>query len=133
MFQKIYKFFFCLGYLAILITAFIPVAGSLNRVKVGRGIFEIRLDHLLHIAAYFLICLYYLFGQRKGLMLFKKNSLLKFILLILLLATVSEVVQLWVPGRAFNPADLLANVTGILLGVGVILGMKRKVKSEKKL
>lgn len=120
MLQKLYKSVFWLGYLTVLITAFIPVVGSFNRVHIGHGLFKIRLDHLLHVAAYFLICMYYLFGQRKGLILFKKHSLYKFILLILLLATVTEVVQLWVPARAFNPFDLLANVVGLMIGVMII-------------
>ena len=128
LYQKIYKAIFWLGYLTVIITAFLPIAGDLTRIKLGWKDLQIRLDHLLHIAAYFLICMYYLFGQRKGLILFKSHSLLKFILLIFLLATVTEVVQLWVPGRAFNPADLLANVTGLGFGVTVVLIGDRRRK-----
>jgi VanZ family protein len=140
--QKAYRTIFWGGYLLVLITAFIPVAGNLNRIKLGRGAFEIRLDHLLHFSAYFLICIYYLVGQRMGFLLFKRNSFLKFILYTLLLATVTEFVQLWVPARAFNIFDWVANVAGVGIGVVVIrvsnyrlkgISEKRKMITEKRL
>jgi VanZ family protein len=47
----------------------------------------------------------------------------------LLLATISEVVQLWVPARSFNVMDWVANVAGILLGVIIIRiqDLRRKI------
>jgi glycopeptide antibiotics resistance protein len=44
----------------------------------------------------------------------------KLILLILLLATITEVVPLWVAERKFNILDWIANVYGIVLGVLII-------------
>jgi VanZ family protein len=125
MLQKLYRYLFWSGYLAVLITAFLPVTGELNKIYFGPKSFHIRLDHLLHLIVYFLICMYYLFGLLKRITLFKKNSLLKFVLLIFFLATVSEVVQLWVPDRAFNPLDWMANVAGVLIGVLVIIMAQR--------
>jgi VanZ family protein len=120
MLQKLYKYNFWFGYACVLIASFLPIAGELNKIRVGKGIFEIRLDHLLHLSAYFLICMYYLIGKRMGLMLFKKKSFTKFILLIILLATVTEVVQLWVPARAFNFFDWVANMAGAVVGMALI-------------
>jgi VanZ family protein len=116
----LYKLFFWSGCLAVLTTAFIPIAGNLNKIRLGRGFFEIRLDHLLHLTVYFLICMYYLAGQWKGLKLFNTKALCKFIVVMVLLATISEVVQLWVPARTFNVMDWVANMAGILLGVLII-------------
>lgn len=104
----------------VLISAFIPIAGNLNEVKLGPDSFHIRLDHLLHITVYFLICMYFLAGVKMKLSLFKKNPLKKFILLVLFLAIITELIQLWVPERAFNVFDLLSNVAGVGAGVGVI-------------
>ncbi len=118
--QKLYKLIFWLGYAATLIIAFIPIAGELSRIRFGPKVFQIRLDHLLHITAYFLISMYYLFGQQKGLMLFHTNPLRKFIVATLVLATVTEFVQLWVPERAFNILDWVANVSGIAVGLLLI-------------
>jgi len=119
--QNLFRYIFWIGYLVVLATAFISITGDLTKISFGPESFHIRLDHLLHFAVYSLICMYYLFGIRKGITLFEKNSLSKFILLILLLATVTEVVQLWVPERAFNPMDWVANVTGMAVGLVVIL------------
>ena len=118
--QKTFRYIFWTGYLTVLITAFLPVARNLDKIKLGPESFHIRLDHLLHLTVYFLICMYFLFGQRKAIKLFKKKSVQKFIVLILLLATVTEVVQLWVPERTFNVFDLVSNVAGVGIGLGAI-------------
>jgi VanZ family protein len=117
MLQKIYRSLFWAGYFLVLITAFINIAGSFNDVHIGKGLFKIRMDHLIHFTVYFLICLFYLAGQRKSLSLFSSNPLKKFILLILLLATVTELVQLWVPERSFNILDWIANISGMSAGL----------------
>ncbi|MBN1159467.1 MAG: VanZ family protein [Bacteroidales bacterium] len=131
MIQRIYRYIFWAGYLAVLFTAVIPVVGNLDKVRLGRGIFEIRLDHLLHVSAYFLICMYYLFGRRKGLKLFKKNSAAKFILLTVFLGVVTEIVQIWVPARAFNVMDIVANLAGIGLGMGTIALLDSKSRKQE--
>jgi len=120
MLQIIYRLIFWTGYVAVLVMAFVPVAGALNRIHLGPEAFSIRLDHLLHCGAYFLICMYYLAGQMKGLSLFVSKPLTKFVLLVLFLAVITELVQLRVPARAFNLWDLAANVTGVVTGVMVI-------------
>ena len=117
---KLYRLIFWVGYIVVLVAAFIPVAGALNRIHLGPEAFSIRLDHLLHFVAYFLICMYYLAGQMKGLSLFKNRSLTKFIILVLLLAVITETVQLWVPSRVFNVFDLVANIAGVAAGWGTI-------------
>jgi hypothetical protein len=45
---------------------------------------------------------------------------------VLLLATITEVVQLWVPARAFNPFVLVANVAGLAAGGAAIWLQVRK-------
>ena len=122
---KLYRLVFWTGYVAVLTAAFVPVAGALNRIHLGPEVFSIRLDHLLHFGAYFLICMYFLAGQIKGLSLFKDRPLTKFVVLLLFLAVVTETVQLWVPARAFNIFDLVANVAGVAVGWGTIRYFER--------
>lgn len=124
--HRLYRLVFWIGYYAVLISTFIPVAGELTKINIGPDAFHIRLDHLLHLLVYFLICMYYLFGIQKGVTLFEKYSFLKFVLVILLLATVTEVVQLWVPQRSFNPVDWLANVAGVGIGMVAIVMASRR-------
>ena len=52
--------------------------------------------------------------------LFDINPLREFIILVLVLAIITELVQLWVPERVFNVFDLISNVSGVIAGVGVI-------------
>lgn len=111
----------------VLITTFIPLKGAgLDRIRLGPESFRIRLDHLLHFAVYFFICIYYLAGQIKGFSLFDTNSFQKFILLILFLAIITELTQLWIPDRKFNVFDLLSNVTGLFTGTGIIKLVKMR-------
>jgi VanZ family protein len=119
--EKVYKFVFWIGYFIVLITAFLPITGELNKIYLGSVSLHIRLDHFLHFIVYFLICMYYCIGLVKGLSLFTSGTLLKFIVSVISLATVTEVVQIWVPERAFNPMDWVANVAGIFIGVIVII------------
>jgi VanZ family protein len=126
LFQRLYKYIFWTGYLAVLVATFLPIAGNIDKIRLGRGVFKIRLDYFLHFFVYFLICAYYLAGQLKGLKLFNSKSLIKFILVILLLASVTEVVQLWVPERTFNMFDLLSNMVGVGIGMGVVRMAQRR-------
>ena len=104
----------------VFIAAFVPIKIDLHDITFGVVSFKFHLDQILHAVVYFIICLYFLAGQHFGLTLFNGNSCKKFLLVILVLATITEVVQLVVPSRAFNVFDWLANIIGIVIGVGVI-------------
>jgi len=119
MITKVYRTLFWTGYLSVLVTTFIPIAGSLNEINIGPKSFHIRLDHLIHLAVYFFICMYFLEGAKMRIYLFDNNPLKKFIILVLFLAITTELAQLWVPERAFNLFDLISNLAGV--GVGVII------------
>jgi VanZ family protein len=45
---------------------------------------------------------------------------------VTLLATVTEVIQLWVPARSFNPLDWVANMSGLVLGLLVTHRFRKK-------
>jgi VanZ family protein len=124
--QTLYKLLFWIGYFAVLITAFLALPWQLDRIKIGTIDFHIRLDHLLHLLVYFLICMYFYAGLRNGLILFRHHALVKFLILIIFLATVTEVVQLWVPYRSFNPMDWVSNLSGVAIGLVVMHLLRRK-------
>lgn len=117
---RLYRIIFWTGYIAVLITTFLPIGFRVDKFRFGPDAFAIRSDHLLHFAVYLLICLFYLLGARRGLKLFDINPLRKFMVMILLLAIVTELAQLWVPSRAFNVFDGVANVAGVVAGLAVI-------------
>ena len=70
--------------------------------------------------------MYYLVGQRMDLRLFERNSVKRFLILILFLAIITEVVQLWIPARVFNMFDLIFNFAGVAIGIAVIKIVGRK-------
>jgi len=119
----VFKKLFEVYIIIILILVVLPLNG-LNSILNNTYLIEIRLDYLLHSLGYFLFCMYYLAGQRRGLSLFRNFALLIFTGLMLLLATGTEAVQLSISNQTFNPADLLANATGLVLGLRVIALMR---------
>jgi VanZ family protein len=126
MIQTLYKRIFWIGYITVLITAFLALPWQLDKIKIGTIDLHIRLDHLLHLLVYFLICMYFFAGQRNGLILFRHHARTKFLLFIIFLATVTEVVQLGVPYRSFNPMDWVANLSGVIIGLLVMYLLRRR-------
>jgi len=133
MIQSLFRIVFWLGYTAVLITSGLNFNWHLDQIKVHAITFDLRLDHLLHFGVYFLICLYFLLGKRFGTKLFENRSLPKFLFFVLFLASVTEIIQIWVPERAFNVMDWVANVTGIILGTILIKikDSRRKIQEKK--
>jgi VanZ family protein len=128
--STLYKLIFWLGYAATFVVSCIPLAGDLSKIRVLS--FQLRLDQLLHFIVYLLIMLFYLFGMRRGLQIFKNHSLLKFFAAIFALATITETIQLLVPARTFNVFDMVANIAGLLTGTAVILfGGRREGARER--
>jgi VanZ family protein len=115
---RYYKIIFWFGYAAMLVASFLPIGGNLSS---EHGVFQIRLDYLWHALVYFAVCLFFITGSLLKLKVFEKKNRLKFFLFMVLLATVSEVVQLWVPYRSFNIMDWLSNMTGLALGFVLVL------------
>ena len=83
---------------------------------------SIHSDYLVHVLLFFALVLLVEF-------LHLKIKLSVLIILMLLAATIAEVMQIYIPQRTFNYIDLISNVSGVLLGfVFLILGevLKRK-------
>lgn len=129
--EKIYRYIFWAGYIMVFVATFIPIKHDLHDKTISLITFKFHLDQVLHTVVYFLICLYFLAGLLLRFTLFKENSFKKFILAVFILATISEGVQLFVPYRAFNFFDWLANVVGIGIGLVVIWLMRGKLVVKK--
>jgi VanZ family protein len=125
MLQKLYRTIFWTGYSLVMIIAFVPSRSDLHKQTLDLLPFKFHLDQVLHAIVYFLICMYFVTGQKYGMDLFRNNSLKKFLVAIIILAIITEVVQLYVPYRSFNVFDILANLTGIGIGIAVIIPFVR--------
>jgi VanZ family protein len=79
--------------------------------------FTLRTDFILHFLSFLILSvLYFLSGNKTIIDKVLKTSW-SLILLGILFAAFVEGVQLFIPGRAFNPLDILFNVTGFLAGI----------------
>jgi glycopeptide antibiotics resistance protein len=106
----------------VLVSA-IPWGGKFNSERIDMGQFNLRLDYLLHSCAFlgFYILLWFISISKLSVpsSLFRKVFILSIILSI-----VTEVIQLLIPYRTFNPLDLISNLSGIILGAACFLAYK---------
>jgi hypothetical protein len=131
-YQKLYRLVFWVGFVMVFAEAFMTLKVNLHKITMGVVSIKFHLDQVLHTTVYFLICMYFLTGEYLGLKLFRNRSFIKFLVVVLISATLTEVVQLWVPERSCNFFDWLANVVGIGIGVMVILGVRHRASGIRK-
>ena len=114
---KINYKYLIIAYLAILLLLSILPLNSFTSRLDNIYILELRLDYFLHILFY--LPLAYLLDKAGGFS-FKMT-----VIIVLFLAFLMEGVQLILPYRAFNISDLLANLTGGVLSILIVLLIKR--------
>jgi glycopeptide antibiotics resistance protein len=117
---KYYKILFYTYTVLIVLLVVLPINSDTSSSMNNLFVVRIRLDYLLH----FIVFLPWVFLLRK---ISKENfrtapvKTLGLILLGLLFATSTELVQYFLAYRAFNINDLIANSLGVLLGAVVFL------------
>jgi VanZ family protein len=110
---KSFKIAFWVYLLAIVVVSVIPSAG-ITRVNINNSIY--RVDYALHALAFFILpILAFLAASNK--LGFSSKLWWFMIILSLLVAILTEFVQIYVPGRRFNPLDIYSNLLGLLIGV----------------
>jgi len=83
-----------------------------------------RIDYFLHFFMFFILgWMTFLFALKNKLN--KRKNILLF-LVIMLYAGVSEFIQVFIPGRSFNPIDLLLNEAGFIAGTIIMTALKEK-------
>jgi VanZ family protein len=89
---------------------------SINEVYVV----SFRLDHLLHLLA--LMPVYpVLLWNKLNHSIFRVPGIL---IVSIVIALLTEGIQYYIPYRAYNPADLIANIAGALVGFILITGVR---------
>jgi VanZ family protein len=82
----------------------------------------VRIDYFFHATAYAILISIYFMAAVSPRPVFNQNKQVAGITIILLLATVPEILQNYVPQRRFNWWDMFANFTGLAVGtVGMLL------------
>ncbi len=77
----------------------------------------VRWDYFEHFFLFMLIPVLFFFSGGAGLKITKRRTGIILIIAGLLYAIMAEVQQIFIPGRAFNPIDLVLNLSGLLLGI----------------
>ncbi len=95
--------------------------GELNNIT----ILTFRGDYFFHSILFSFFIPIIWFGSLNGV---KTLSLILYVFIGLIFATLSEVLQLFVPYRAFNINDMIANCLGIILGFwSLFFGRKERI------
>ena len=82
-------------------------------------------DKLHHFIAYFITTIFGLLAY------LRKNIFLQLSISLLLLGSILEIVQIWIPNRRFEFLDMLANTSGVVIGL-VIIQIFNKIRNIKK-
>jgi len=104
----------------LLFISIIPSGANFNIEKIDLWQLSLRLDYFLHFSAYF--GFYILLWLLCILNLSVPAFFFKWLIIVsLLLSVCTELIQLLLPYRTFNPFDLLSNISGIILGTAFFL------------
>lgn len=118
--SRLQTVYFIVWFSLILIVSVIP-DHSPDTLKIN--IYELRLDYIKHFFVYLPLGFFLLSLQKKGIVL----SLVLGILVI----SIPEIAQYYIPYRAFNPIDLLSNAVGLLAGIVIYNFFNRKFNTQK--
>lgn len=100
--------------LILLVLSIIPTS---KVIRESNNPDRFRWDYLEHFSLFFILGLLMVMWQRK--LKFKRRKELLALSLIIgtIYAASLELIQLFVPGRTFNPIDMYLNIAGLLLGI----------------
>lgn len=98
------------------------------KIETGKGV--IRLDYFIHFCEYGVLIFLSLqsFVKKDFVLSFKKYVLIT--LTVIAFALADEYHQKLIPGRTFNPKDILSNLTGILAGTLFCYFFFKKIASD---
>jgi VanZ family protein len=94
-----------------------------NNIEKGYSIF--RIDYMAHLIAYFLLGFLFIKGYLRNTRMRYKSALL-IVGIGLIYAGLTEVIQLYIRGRTFNPVDLIYNCAGITFGLVITMASGKK-------
>lgn len=115
-----YKKLFWVWFAILLVVNTIPLGDGANRVLKGTR-FVFRLDYLVHTLSFLVFSGIYLLARLNGQLVFYTGSVQKYVAIVIPAAILFELIQCLLPYRAFNPWDLVSNLLGAGLGLGLIL------------
>jgi len=124
--ERLFRFLFWFWLILIITLSSIPFF-SAPKVEIKQFHFEIRLDYIFHFIIYLIFSIIFFLWKIKGKKQRKFHLLTVMILLSIVLAVFDEFHQKLIPGRVFNPIDLIYNCAGLVTGfIFSIIVFRRK-------
>jgi len=124
-FRPFAKYLFALWIVVIVVVSSVP---SIPALKIHTPKADIRLDYLFHLLEYASLAgLAFLSFAGKEF----RISAMKYLVITLCLmvfAVADESHQIFIPGRSFNPYDLLSNLAGVAAGLLFCVVVFRKLE-----
>jgi VanZ family protein len=96
-----------------------------------KKIMFIRSDYFYHAGAYTVLVGLFMMSAFSPRPVFRKYNMAAGITILILLATLPEMLQNYVPQRRFNWYDMLANFTGLALGAAGMLVLIKICRKRK--
>ena len=122
--NSVAKYFFWLWLIALLVLNVIPLGNETSHSLSGNRV-VFRLDYLIHLISFLAFAWVVILGRVSKQPLFSKYELLKFATVVIVAACGFEMVQIVLPYRAFNPVDLMFNMSGAVVGIMVVWVSRR--------
>lgn len=109
--KTLFKYLFWIWLITIFILSCLPNI-PVQQINVWNEPF--RLDYLEHFLVFGGLAVFYVLwkSNEKGVFILKRYCLSVFLLVGF--ASVSEICQILIPGRSFNPLDLIYNILGLI-------------------
>ncbi|NLK50018.1 MAG: VanZ family protein [Candidatus Cloacimonetes bacterium] len=117
--SSIMKTLFWLWLITLTIVNVIPLGRETSRSLSSNKVWRFRYDYLVHAGTFLSFGFIWILGSIMRVQWFKTYPLLKFYTIVFAAAIVLESLQYVVPWRTFSPMDLIANLVGAALGMGV--------------
>lgn len=126
--KKYLAILFCSYIVLLLIATVIPWS---TKAKVGIDELEFRLDYFLHLGAYFGVAFLLIIWQFDKLKERNFSMVFASMFFCLAFAFSTEVLQMLVPYRNFNPNDFIANASGIFITYLLFIVFRRRLRNLK--
>ena len=109
--KKLFRILFWIWGFIILILSLLPNIPT-QQVNIWNELF--RLDYLEHFGVFAILGGFFVVWRMKPIGRFSVNNNIWAIIAMLIFAAIDEIHQIWIPGRAFNPLDLIYNIAGLV-------------------
>lgn len=122
--KQLFKILFWLWGLTIFVLSSLP---NIPTQKINIWNEPFRLDYLEHFGVFAIWGAFFIIWKTdsKGVFILKKY--IWAILGLIIFACADEIHQIWIPGRTFNPLDLIYNVAGLLVSYALILFFLKRI------